>query len=145
MTVQSLPSAAKSGLIDALQWTGVRPTHLIHIAGPGALPAMLWLCRRGFERVQHVSLHSPNFGLEPAQALLIPHVSRLKDLPPLLGSAPRPCEGGVLIARTGVQGMPPSVVAALIEPFGYELEHHLQGWGHALYLARRPAAALKVA
>ena len=151
MTVHTLQppasTAAENVLVPALRQAGLSQHHLIHVAGPGALPAMLWLCRRGYDRAQHLRLHAPHCGLEPADALLVPHLSHVEDLPALLAAAPSVREGGVLIVRSGPQFAPAGIVAALAQPFGYDLEHHVSDKGHTLYVARRAVrrTALKVA
>ncbi len=140
-------TAAENVLVQALQQSGLSRHNLIHIAGPGALAAMLWLCRRGYERAQHLCLHSPNCGVEPADALLIPHLGQAGDLPAVLNAAHGVREGGVLIVRMGARGDAAEAIAALAAPFGYTLERHVMDKGHALYVARRGprSVALKVA
>ena len=151
MSVHSLQppasTAAENVLVQALRQAGLCEHDLIHVAGPGALPAMLWLCRRGFERAQSICLHSPSCGAEAADALLIPHLSLVEDLPRLLQGAPAVREGGVLIVRAGARCGPAGIFASLAQPFGFDLEQHVVDKGHALYVARRlpRAKALKVA
>jgi hypothetical protein len=138
---------AENALILALRQAGLSQHDLIHVAGAGALAAMLWLCRRGYHRVQHLCLQSPSCGAEAADALLIPHLVLASDLSGLLQAANRVRDGGALIVRTGARLGSAEIIAALAGPFRYEMQHQFADKGRALYVGRREPrlAALKVA
>src|SRR5580704_11248300 len=70
-------SADSGGLVPCLDLAGVSRSDLILVAGPGALPAMLWLCRHGYERAMHLNPRSPRCAAEAADALFIPHLPSL--------------------------------------------------------------------
>ncbi len=143
MTVETLPSAqissADYALVRVLQQAGVSHHDLIHVIGPGSLPAMLWLCRQGYEKALHLAHQSPRCGTEAADALLIPHLSEACDLASLLRSAGCVREGGVLIVRTGARLAPANLAAAAL-PCGYSLERTVSEKGHVVSVVRRESA-----
>ncbi|MGZ3274350.1 MAG: hypothetical protein ACXU82_21115 [Caulobacteraceae bacterium] len=151
MTVDPLPSArtvlADHALVRVLHQAGVSRTDLIHVAGPGSLPALLWLCRQGYARVQHLQAQSPRCAIEAADALLIPHLSEACGLTSILPFDGCVREGGVLVLRTGARfRLSLAAVDGLAER-GFQLEQTACDTGHALYIARRDAVlpARKVA
>ena len=145
MLVQPLPavSAASSdqGLVRSLDEAGLGRRSLIYVTGPASLPALLWLCRQGYERAQQVHPQSPRCGLEPADALLIPHLSQVGDLPALLPVAGLVREGGMLVVRAGLPADAAEAVAAFATPFGYDLQPHFIDRGRVVYIARRAGVA----
>ena len=134
MTVEPLP-ADFAGLIPCLDLAGLSRRDLILVAGPGALPAMLWLCRHGYERAMHLNAHSPRCASEAADALFVPHLSSAAGLTSILPSAGCVREEGVLILRTGAGTAvgPIELLAA-----GWGLQRRLTEKGHAVLIARRP-------
>lgn len=145
MSVQPLPSvsapSSDHGLVRTLDRAGLSRRSLIHVTGPASLPALLWLCRQGYERAQHVQPGAPACGLEPADALLIPHLSHAGDLTALLPAAARLRENGLLVVRAGPRPDDARTLAALAAPFGLDLRAHVSDKGHAVYIAHRGAAA----
>jgi hypothetical protein len=145
MSIKSLPSVSTAppqhGLVRSLEEAGLSRRNLIYVTGPGSLPALLWLCRQGFERAQEIQPRSPRCGVEPADALLIPHLSQARDLTALLPVAALLREGGVLLVRAGPRIGAAKTLATLAAPFGYDLRPHLADGGHAVYLARREGLA----
>ena len=140
-----MPSAP-GGLIPCLDLAGLSKSDLILVAGPGALPAMLWLCRHGYEKAMHLSPHSPRCGAEAADALFVPHLSGASGLTSILSSVGCVREGGVLILRTSA-GV--AVGSTDFAAEGWGLERRLTENGHAVLVARRlaehPTAAHKKA
>ena len=124
MTVDPLPSDF-GALTPCLDLAGVSRRDLILVAGPGALPAMLWLCRHGYQKAMHLGSAAPR-GVEVADALTS-----------ILSSARCVREEGVLILRTstGAAVGPAELLAA-----GWGLQRRLTENGHAVLVARRPAA-----
>ena len=141
MPVEPLPSVSadpsEHGLVRALELAGLSRRSLIYVTGAASLPALLWLCRQGFERALHVHPQSPRCGVEPADALLIPHLFQARDLTPLMPVAGLVRDGGVLLVRAGQRLDEAKAVAALAAPFGFDLRPRLSDKGRAVYLARR--------
>jgi hypothetical protein len=134
MTVEPL-AADFGGLIPCLDLAGLSRRDLILVAGPGALPAMLWLCRHGYEQAVHLGPHSPRCATPAADALFVPHLSGAAGLTSILPSAGRLREGGVLILRAGAGATvgPVELLSA-----GWGLQRRLIEKGHAVLVARRP-------
>ncbi|MEI9891415.1 MAG: hypothetical protein WDN45_13595 [Caulobacteraceae bacterium] len=141
MTVEPL-SSDFDALIPCLDLAGLSRNDLILVAGAGGLPAMLWLCRHGYERAMHLGPGSPRCGTETADALFIPHLSASSGLASILPAAPCVREGGVLILRTGASAAvgPAELLAA-----GWGLERRLTENGHAVLVARRQGGAQRKA
>ena len=144
MTVESLSSAtttsADHALVRVLQQAGVSKNDLIHVSGPGSLPALLWLCRQGYAKALHLTPQSPRCAIEAADALLIPHLPKACDLTSVLRSAGRLREGGVLIIRAGSRLGPAETLVQIAPAFGYLIENQLHETGHMIVVARREAA-----
>ncbi len=144
MTVEPLPSApiasADHALVRVLHQAGVSQHDLIHVIGAGSLPAMLWLCRQGYEKAVHLAPQSPRCAIEAADALLIPHLSEACDLTSLLRSAGCVREGGVLIVRSGARFDPSDTLAQTALAFGYSAESRICETGHKILVARRDMA-----
>jgi hypothetical protein len=144
MTVEPLPSAATlsadHALVRVLQQAGVSKNDLIHVSGPGSLPALLWLCRQGYDKALHLTPQSPRCAVEAADALLIPHLSEACDLTSLLRSAGCVREGGVLIIRTGGRFGSAETLAQVAPAFGYGIETRICETGHTIVVARRNVA-----
>jgi hypothetical protein len=141
MTVDPLPSAlttpADHALVRVLQQAGVSRTHLIHVAGPGSLPALLWLCRQGFARAQHLHARSPRCATPAADALLMPHLSDGCDPTSILPFGGCVREGGVLILRAGSRARLADKAADRLADLGFHFEQTAHDTGHSLYVARR--------
>lgn len=135
-TAETLPSDL-GGLIPCLELAGLCKRDLILVAGPGALPAMLWLCRHGYEKAMHLGRRSPRCGAEAADALFVPHLAGPDGLASILPAAGCVREEGVLILRTGASAAvgPAELLAA-----GWGLQRRLTENGHAVLVAHRPAA-----
>lgn len=134
MTVEPLVSDF-AALVPCLDLAGLSRRDLILVAGPGALPAMLWLCRHGYEKALHLGPGSPRCGAEAADALFVPHLSGSDGLTCILPSAGRVREEGVLILRTSASAAigPGELLAA-----GWGLQRRLTENGRAVLVAHRP-------
>jgi hypothetical protein len=144
MTIEPLAADAPSdfgGLVPCLELAGLSRRNLILVAGPGALPAMLWLCRHGYERAMHLGPGSPRCGAETADALFVPHLSGAGGLTSILASGGCVREEGVLVLRTGASAAvgPAELLAA-----GWGLQRRLTENGHAVLVARRPLVSGRV-
>ncbi len=146
MPLQSIDPAPTEAtghaLVRALHCAGLTRQDLILVAGRGGFAAMLWLCRQGYERAQHLAGERQAYGAEPADALLVPHLCQTDDLKALLTAGGHIREGGALILRTGARFEPVEAIARSATLYGYALEGRLSEGGHALYIARRRAELL---
>jgi hypothetical protein len=138
MTLAPLPTDA-IGLVHCLDLTGVSRHDLVLVSGPGSLPAMLWLCRHGYERAVHLHSGSPRCGAEPADALFVPHLPEACDLTSALPPGGWVREGGVLILRMAGRFDSGAYVAGLASLDDYTLERRFLDKGHAVLVARRLA------
>ncbi len=138
MTVDPLPTDAH-GLVHCLDLAGVSRRDLVHVSGPGSLPAMLWLCRHGYERAVHIHTGSPRCGAEPADALFVPHLPEVCDLTSVLPPGGWVREGGVLILRMAGRFDSGACIARLAAHEDYGLERRFLDKGHAVLVARRLA------
>jgi hypothetical protein len=136
MTVDPLPTDTL-GLVHCLDLAGVSRRDLVLVSGPGSLPAMLWLCRQGFEQAVHIHPGSPRFGAEPADALFVPHMPEACDLTSILAPGGWVREGGVLILRMGGRFDSGACMARLAGLDDYGLERRFLDKGHAVLVARR--------
>jgi hypothetical protein len=144
MTVDPVPADAL-GLVHCLDQAGVSRHDLIHVSGPGGLPAMLWLCRHGYERALHIHPGSPRCGAEPADALFVPHLPEACELTSVLPPGGWVREGGVLILRMGGRFDCGACMAQLAAPGDYGLERRFLDKGHAVLVARRLSNAQRKA
>ena len=138
MTVDPLPSDTH-GLVHCLDLAGVSRHDVVFVSGPGSLPAMLWLCRQGYEQAVHLHPGSPRCGAEPADALFVPHLPEACGLTSVLPPGGWVREGGVLILRMAGRldsGACMTQIAALDD---YALERSFHDKGHAILIARRLA------
>jgi hypothetical protein len=125
-----LPAAVVTpaeGVCAFLSGLGVTPSSAIQLAGRGALPSLLWLCRHGFERVAIISGATS----ESADLLLCLDAGSL-----LAADLRRVRQGGLAILRTDRAGC----AAALRRPLhdaGFLLERRLQSARRDVYIARR--------
>ena len=121
-------------MIPCLDEAGVSRGDLILVAGPGSLPAMLWLCRHGYEQAMHLDVRSSRRVTPAADVLFIPHLAAASGLTSILPPAGCVRDGGVLVLRTpaGAEGMSAELAAA-----GWGLEHRLTEKGRAILVARR--------
>jgi len=136
MTVDPLPTDAP-GLAHCLDLAGVSRHDVVHVSGPGSLPAMLWLCRQGYEQAVHLHPGSPRCGAEPADALFVPHLPETCDLTSVLPPGGWVREGGVLILRMGGRFDSGACMARLAALDDYALERRFLDKGHAVLVARR--------
>jgi len=130
------PSEALKGLLER---EGVEKSSAILVLGSNALPAILWLCRQGFEHVccLRPAASAPH---EAADAVLIAHTCDSLGLKRLLGYA-RPLKtGGVLIFQLqGGDGTDQAAVDWLLRAYGFSLERQSPGAHRTLFIARRVA------
>jgi hypothetical protein len=127
-------------LTALLRQEGVFKSSVVHVTGAHALPALLWLCRQGFDHVGYIrpalgSLH------EEADAVLIAHTCDEIQLKHLLASTRSVKAGGVLIFQLhGADDQAWGGVDWLLRSSGFTLERSLPGERRTLFVARRIAA-----
>lgn len=128
-------SRPKVGLSQLLDASGVHPDSIIRVTGAGALPALLWLHRRGYANVGCLQAGRRAPG-EEADALLAAHTATEPWLEDLLGRGPHVREGGVIIVQT-VAGESGGHLANLFHRHGFELVRRLPGVHRDVLVARR--------
>lgn len=127
-------------LSQLLAEAGVRPVSNIRVTGPGSLSALLWLCRRGYERVGclQAGRRSP---ADDAEALLVAHTATSAWLADLLDRGPHVREGGVMIVQTAhAPAANDVVVEAVFRAHGFNVVRRLSGAHRSVLVARRAAA-----
>ncbi|MET0273452.1 MAG: hypothetical protein ABW360_10715, partial [Phenylobacterium sp.] len=133
-----MPLSQANPLKSLLDQAGIGKDSLIRVTGPSGLSALLWLCRRGYDRVGYVR---PGQGCphEEPDALLVAHTCDAACLGRLLATGPYVREGGVLIFRSpqpdraGPGGDP---IHRILERGGYAVERCLHGAHRELHVAR---------
>jgi hypothetical protein len=143
MNVTPLPDRAPhtARLSDVLAALGVDRESLIQVAGPDGLPALLWLCRQGFDHAAYVRCDAPR-PPEPADALIIPHAACAASLARLLEGAPRVRAGGVLVVQARTCEAEDTAVRDLLHDLGWEVVLREGRGGRELIAARRAVPAL---
>lgn len=131
------------GLSQLLTEAGLDAASAIRVTGPGALPALIWLCRRGYENVGclQAGARAP---AEETDALLAAHTASGDWLGALLDNGPHVRRGGVVIVQTA-----PSVgggaAARIFHGHGFDLVRRLPGAHRDVLVARRSGWQLKEA
>jgi hypothetical protein len=123
---------------------GVTSASVIRVTGPGALPALLWLCRHGYDQVGYVRSGPGGPHEEEPDALLVAHTLGDLELKLLLPMTRQLRPSGVLIFRHRV-GPGSSAVALewLLKQHGLVLETRLAYAARELVVARRAESALR--
>ena len=134
---QTLPRPT-IGLSQLFTDSGVSAASAIRVTGPGALPALLWLSRRGFQNVGCLQC-GRRAPVDEADALLAAHTASGEWLSELLDHGPHVREGGVVIVQTR-----PSVgggaAARIFHGHGFDLVRRLPGTHRDVLVARRARA-----
>jgi hypothetical protein len=131
------------GLSQLLTEAGLGAGSAIRVTGPGALPALLWLCRRGYEDVGCLQA-GQRAPADAADALLAAHTASGDWLTALLDNGPHVRPGGVVIVQTR-----PSVgggaAARIFHAHGFDLVRRLPGAHRDVLVARRTSCQLQEA
>ncbi len=132
-------SSAAAGVCAFLGELGVRRTSAVHVVGAGALPALLWLNRQGYERVLMLAVaRTPT---ESADLLLAPDASGDDTLEQLAADLPRVRPGGVVIVRTRrARHAADEAVRGLLRRHDLRLERQVRLGPRDIWVARRGAA-----
>ncbi len=135
----------RPSLAAILDGAGVTRSSVIRVAGPGGLPALLWLCAQGFASVGHVrSLRGP--ALDGCDALIIARPCDAFELKRTLHLARRLRAGAVLVAplHADLRGAG-AAVARLLAEAGFVADGAPQDGRGAVVVARRRGAMKKAA
>ncbi len=122
---------------ELLRRAGIDRSSLIRLTGHGSLPALLWFCRHGYDRVGYLKpgCAGPR---EPADALIVGPACHVSDLSELLDGGPHVRDGGALIFRSPLpHGAETDPIHALLAHHGYVVERCLHGARRELHVARR--------
>ncbi|WP_309644489.1 hypothetical protein [Phenylobacterium sp.] len=134
-----------SSLIDLLEEVEVHKSSLIRVTGPSGLPAVLWLCRHGYEQVGYLRAdqRGPH---EPADAVLVAHTCDEAGLTRVLAAGPLVRAGGVLIVQTQqIAANDGDPIRDRLEQAGYEIVRRLVGCRREVHVALRRASAFQKA
>lgn len=132
-------------LAGLLHQAGVTKSATIHVAGPGALPTILWLCAQGYAGVAHLrSLRTR--ALDTCDVLIMSAACDAFELKRTLHLARRLRPGALLIAplHADLRGAG-AAVERLLRDAGFVPEHHPLDGRTALVVARRQANLKKAA
>lgn len=127
-------SQSSIGLSQLLTEAGVAAGSVIRVTGPGALPALIWLCRRGYARVGclQAGRRSP---ADDAQAMLVAHTAAPTWLAELMDRGPHVREGGVMVVQTAAAN--DGEVEEVFRAHGFAVERRLRGRHRDVLVARR--------
>lgn len=130
------------GLVSLLEASNIHKRSVIRVTGPGGLPALLWLCRHGYEQVGYLrsDLRGPH---ESADAVLAAQTCGASALASLLAHRPALRQGGALIVQTPTAESP--LCLRLLERAGYRETRALHGRRRDLHVARREATECREA
>jgi hypothetical protein len=131
------------GLAQLLSDCGVRAASAIRVTGPGSLPALLWLCRRGYANVGCAQAGRKAPG-DAADALLAAHTASGEWLADLLDHGPHVRPGGVMIVQTR-PALGGGAAARLFHSHGFDLVRRLPGAHRDVLVARRAVGGLQQA
>ncbi len=144
MTSPSADPPRRAGALAALlEEAGVAKSSLIRVTGPDALPALIWLCRHGYDEVGYIR---PDAGCphESPDALILAHTCEAGELPRFLGVARRVRPGGVFVAQVHLGPDDDSVqIEDGLRAAGFAIEQGFGGGRRAVIVARRNAAQLR--
>jgi hypothetical protein len=132
-------------LAGLLQNAGVTKSAVIHVAGAGALPTLLWLCAQGYAGVAHLrSLRTR--ALDACDVLIIGRPCDAFELKRTLHLARRLRPGALLVAPLHADlRTAGGAVERLLRDAGFLAEHHPLDGRAALLVARRQADMKKAA
>jgi hypothetical protein len=126
------------GLTELLEQADIHKSSLIRVTGAHGLAALLWLCRRGYERVGYLKGGCTQ---EHPDALIVAHACDEASLNTLLMKGPHVREGGALIFQSPLpaplSGGDDDHIHGLLASYGYAVERCLHGTRRELHVARR--------
>lgn len=138
--------AQPASLADLLERAGVTRSSIIRLAGSSSLPALLWLCRHGYDQVGCLRAGGGLPHEDEPDAILATHTCGELELKLLLPLARQLRPGGVFVFRLRT-GPGSSAVALewLLKQVGLSLERRVDTGRRALVVARRTAITLRKA
>ncbi|MBS0361051.1 MAG: hypothetical protein JSR98_06700 [Proteobacteria bacterium] len=148
MTKSITPSPSQAASLGVLlDSVGVTKSSVIRVTGPGALPALLWLCRRGYDQVGYVRADdgAPYEELhEEPDAIIAAQTCGEIELKRLLAVGRQVRPGGFFIfqLRAGPDALG---VDWLLERNGFVAERRVTAGRRTLFVTRRRAPSLRKA
>jgi hypothetical protein len=133
-------------LVALLENAGVTKSSVIRVTGPGSLPALLWLCRHGYDQVgcMRAGQNSPHE--DDPDAIVVAHTCGDLELKLLLPMSREVRPGGLFIFRLRTcPGSSPVGLQWLLKKFGLVVEHRIENSRRAVIVARRNMVALQQA
>lgn len=145
-----MPNSEPGGLLQAqqlvalLERAGVTKSSAIRVIGPHGLPALLWLCRHGYDEVGCLRHGAGVPREEEADAVLVAHTCGELELKRILPIARlvRP-DGALIFQLRTTDGVEPLAIDWLLESSGFRPEARFDGERRALVVARRRGLALR--
>lgn len=133
-------------LVALLEGAGIAKSSAIRIVGPHGLPALLWLCRHGYDDVGCLRVDSGLPHDDEPDALLIARTCGEIELKRILPIARQLRPDGALIfqLRSG-PGVEPLAIDWLLRSAGFATEARFAGGRRTLFVARRHGLALRKA
>lgn len=135
----SSPAEAGASLSGLLTQAGVTTSSAILVTGASGLAALLWLCRRGYDKVGYVRSGAV-CGAEDADALVIAQSCNAAELEARLAGAPHLRDGGVVVFQCRKDSAP--AADCVLRRQGYSSERRLHGAHRDVVVARRCTAGL---
>ena len=132
-------------LAALLEQAGVTKSSVIRTVGPGALPALLWFCRHGYDQAGCVCAGEGSPHEEPDVVVVAQPCGEL-DLKRLLSVGRQVRPGGAFIFQ--LRSSPEASLAAvdwMLQHAGFTLERRLDSRRRTLIVARRRAFAWQAA
>lgn len=129
-----------------LEGVGVSKTSVIRVTGPGALPALLWLCRHGYDQVGYMRAGEGCPHEDEPDAIVVAHTCDEVDLKRFLTVGRQVRPGGVFIFQLRLAANASTLgVDWLLEQSGFTTEQRFDGERRALIVARRRTLAMRKA
>jgi hypothetical protein len=138
--------AHPASLAAFLEGAGVTKTSLIRVTGPSSLPALLWLCRHGYDQVGYVRAGQGSPHEAEADAVIVAHTCGDLELRLALHMAREVRPGGVFMFRLRIDsGCSRDGIERLLKQHGLSVERRIDNGRRALIIARRSAVAMRQA
>jgi hypothetical protein len=135
-----------ASLVELLERAGVTRSSLIRVTGPNSLPALLWLCRHGYEQVACGRTGEGWPHEEEPDAIVVAHTCGELELKLMLAAARQLKPGGAFIFRVRTSAGASAVgLEWLLKQFGLSVHQRIESGRRALIIAHRTAVALRKA
>ena len=138
--------AEPAPLVALLESAGVTKTSVIRVTGPGALPALLWLCRQGYDQVGYIRAGQGSPHEDETDAVLVAHTCGDLELKLFLSMARQVRPGGLFVFRLRTHpGSSRVGLQWLLKGHGLAVAQRIESGRRALIVARRLDLALQKA